>query len=850
MNQRKKIFLAAMFLAAVFLAGCASSGKRALVPDAPLHARPDAAGAGIAWSDESDPTAPVVPQDPSAAIDMTDVDNLIARARKASADSSFAQADSMLREAAAFLKRSSRSEGSIEQNEKTRLAVQGYVAEIFSIYDDRMPPEFSVPEEISAVIFTLHILESLFDTLTVSPQDSVFLTRLRNKRGAHYDVPVVLNDRVAKMLLSYMRTRRGGFDRWLYHAGYYLPVMKKMFAAAGLPQDLAYLPIIESGFNPVAYSQAHAAGIWQFIPSTGRNYNLRQNYWIDERRDPLKSTEAAIGYLGKLHKDFGDWHIALAAYNCGENGMARAIKRAGGVHDYWQLNLPNETMNYVPLYLASLIIAKNPDVFDFKMQNKEVFDHDTVFVNSCLEISSVASGINVPEATLTKINPHILRGWTPPDMTNVRLYLPKGRAGAFKEFYSGLSEDKKQCPETPVIAAADATPKKITYKVRKGDALYSIARKHNVSAKDIMKWNKLSSPNHIQAGQTLAIHVKGADTAPSAAVKQSAQQKQTTPAPVAAAKQPEQPEQQLKQVATSTPTPAATQISTPTPTPPSQTAPDEHTVQSVASSALTALSAETEQSEIPEYAANNEEQSVSQQSASYTVDEQLSQPVPIATVQPVQPPTADKPSVPSVQPALAKPADDTGKTEKISYKVRRGEALYGIARTHGVSVKDLMDWNNLSSPTHVQMGQTLTIYVKAGSPIAQPAPAKPAVADETTEHARRHTGKRVVKQGETLFGIARELQVPIDELARINDINVMRPMLFPGDTLRYTPAPGQAAAPQSNKVRYTIKSGDTLWSISQQFGTSVQAVRAENGLTDDSVIKAGAVLTITPGETP
>jgi membrane-bound lytic murein transglycosylase D len=350
----------------------------------------DIGAIGDAAADEADPTEPEPPAvDETAAIDLTDIDGLLRSARAYCGDSLFAAADTALRRAAAFLMKNSL------EAEGQWLPMEDYIADIISIYAESMPPAFSVPEEISTLIFKQHLLESLLDTLKISPQDSVFLARLSGKRGVVYDVPMVWNDRVKRALLFYTRSRKGVFDRWLNRAGYYLPVMRQMFADEGLPQDLAYLPIIESGFNPHAYSRAHAAGIWQFIPSTGRIYGLRQNYWLDERRDPLKSTGAAINYLRKLYGDFGDWHIALASYNCGEGGMSRAIRRAGGVRDYWALSLPKETMNYVPLYLASVMIAKNPDVFEFAIQDTAVLDLDTVSVNDCIEMKTIAEGIGV-----------------------------------------------------------------------------------------------------------------------------------------------------------------------------------------------------------------------------------------------------------------------------------------------------------------------------------------------------------------------------------------------------------------------------------------------------------------------
>jgi len=717
------------------------------------------------YEPEADPTEPETIVDESEAIDLVDIDELLTAAREACGDSLFAKADSILRRASAFLMKNSDLFESMDLSEQEpdslsesqpQLLLQDYVAYIISIYTDLMPSTYSTPEEISALIFSQHILETLLDSLKISPQDSVFLARLSNKRGVVYDVQMVWNDRVKRALLFYFRSRNGVFDRWLHRAGYYLPVMKQMFADSGLPQDLAYLPIIESGFNPHAYSRAHAAGIWQFIPSTGRAYGLRQNYWIDERRDPLKSTGAAIRYLSKLYGDFGNWHIALASYNCGEGGMGRAIRRSGNVYDYWALSLPKETMNYVPLFLGSVIIAKNPDVFDFVLQDSVVFNPDTVFINDCVEMATIANGINVPLDTLTRMNPHILHWCTPPDMQDVRLYLPKGYADAFREFYKDLPDDKKT--------------KFYRYRVQSGDNLLQIARNFRVPVEALREINKMKT-NYIGVGKYLIVPVPVSDSVPSAMLSHL----------------------------------------------------------------------------------NTTEKGRRSSAASYGGGGQRGK---------------------------AAPAPRTGR--KISYKVRTGETLYSISNTFGVSVRDLMSWNYLASPRSLKAEQTLVIYQKEQS--SQPAASTPsASAQKARSPEAGHTGKRLVKQGETLYGISQELGVPVAELARINGLNAKRPLLFPGDVLVYTPRAGQtggssenqnanaaassasaratagtaasqsvqaqASTPQASgpAVIYTVKPGDNLWRISLNFGVTVESIRSDNNLTANSVIMPGDILRITRG---
>jgi len=382
----------------------------------------------------------------------------------------------------------------IEEVEKE--SVYGdYLEEIIQIYASVMPGSIVVPEEITLQVFQRQMLLSL-DTIPFSEKDTLLVSRLVKRSAVKHDIPIVWNARVEKALLSYITRNQVTVSYWKKRSRNYLPFMKKMFADSSLPQDLAYLPLIESGFNPRAYSRAHAAGIWQFIPSTGKLYGLRNNYWIDERRDAVKATTAAISYLKKLYGDFGHWHLALAAYNCGEGGLGRAINRCK-TSDYWQLQLPKETMNYVPLYLAALTIAKDPE---FSLPSEEVpdtFPFDTVSISDCVDMRDVATGIDIPYDTLKALNPHILHWCTPPDMSAIRLYLPAGKTPDFSRYFATLSDEKKV--------------RWYRYRVQQGDNLGSIARRFKLPIEGIQSVNRMKG-NRIIAGKYLFIPIPVGDS--------------------------------------------------------------------------------------------------------------------------------------------------------------------------------------------------------------------------------------------------------------------------------------------------------------------------------------------------
>jgi membrane-bound lytic murein transglycosylase D len=393
-------------------------------------------------------------------------------------------------EADSILKAVLSSINSADETEVEWIPTDQYIETIIKIYTLMMPPEY-ITDDIAMIQFKRQMLASL-DTLNYSSEDSALINKLISRKDISFDIPMVWNDRVKKALNYYLRGKPETIVHWLQRANFYLPKIKKMFADSGLPQDLAYLPLIESGFNTQAYSRAHAAGIWQFIPSTGKNYGLRQSYWFDERRDPMKATVSAIRYLRKLHDDFGNWHLALAAYNCGEGGVSRAITRSG-TNDYWQLPLPSETKNYVPLYLAALTIAKNPDLFNFSYSQSDSFAFDTVLINDCIDMRDLAQGVGIDYETFRKINPQITHWCTPPDVSNVRLYLPQGTTQLFNDYYATIPDDKKV--------------KWYAYKVKRGDNIQIVSRRFKVSSEAVREINRLRKDSRIIAGHILYIPI-------------------------------------------------------------------------------------------------------------------------------------------------------------------------------------------------------------------------------------------------------------------------------------------------------------------------------------------------------
>jgi membrane-bound lytic murein transglycosylase D len=378
-----------------------------------------------------------------------------------------------------------------------------------------------------------------------------------------YHIPMILNDSVENHL-EYFKTRgRDVFQRWLNRSARYIPVMKDIFKEKNLPEDLVYVAMIESGFNPYAVSWAKAVGPWQFMPATGKLYGLKIDWWIDERKDPIKSTMAAAEHLKDLHNLFGSWPLALASYNAGAGKVQRAVLRTRS-DDFWDLKasryIRKETKNYVPKYMAATIIAKNPEAYGFSITSIEPFKFDEVVVDQSTDLRLIARCANCTYEEIKELNPEIKRWVTPPQYASYALRIPMGRKDAFAANYAAIPAEQKikwerhmvQKGETLAVLARkyNTTPEAlrdingikkdrvipgkhilipldlnsktqdlsyltinqgsklqdILYRVRRGETLGVIARNHNVTVADIREWNK-GLGKSVRAGQKIKLIV-------------------------------------------------------------------------------------------------------------------------------------------------------------------------------------------------------------------------------------------------------------------------------------------------------------------------------------------------------
>jgi membrane-bound lytic murein transglycosylase D len=319
--------------------------------------------------------------------------------------------------------------------------------------------------------------------------------------GADWDLPNLDHERVDYWVERFTTTQRGNFTRFLERSGRYVPMISAKLEERGMPQDLIYLAMIESGFNPTAYSPAAASGLWQFIRETGQRYGLDVNNAVDERNDPVKATDSALDYLTYLHNRFDSWYLAAAAYNTGENRVGRIMREETGsekgteesYYDIWH-RLPRETRDYVPLMVAAARISKEPAKYGFDSVVLEApLAYEEVVVDPATPLSAIARAAGATLDDIRGLNPHFKMERTRNDKRSV-VRVPEGARTAFLVNWPQVRQH-----ETITVSE---------YRIRQGDSLLAIARRHGVSVQELRRENQLRN-DRIIAGRTLRIPTRG-----------------------------------------------------------------------------------------------------------------------------------------------------------------------------------------------------------------------------------------------------------------------------------------------------------------------------------------------------
>ncbi len=328
--------------------------------------------------------------------------------------------------------------------------------------------------------------------------DDDITTLLATNYDQNFDIPIVFNDAVKYYIKWFSEDKKKVFANWLKRSRLYVPIITEILREKNMPEDLVYLAMIESGFNPKAYSRAKASGPWQFIYSTGGRYGLEVDHWVDERRDPEKSTIAAAKYLKDLFDQFGCWYLAAAGYNAGEGRIERLIQKHN-TNDFWELykynTLPRETRNYIPQLIAAAIIAKDPAKFGF---GSITYDPPVRFteaeVPAATPLAAIARASERDMETIRTCNPEILRGITPPGKNDYMVKLP---SEVEREVFA--ERLKAELERFPAVKSV------VTYKVRKRDSMARIVKKYRVSERDLVLVNSSDDELRIKPGMVIAI---------------------------------------------------------------------------------------------------------------------------------------------------------------------------------------------------------------------------------------------------------------------------------------------------------------------------------------------------------
>lgn len=613
-----------------------------------------------------------------------------------------------------------------------------------------------------------------------------------------FDLQIALTDNTpVQQCIAFFTSEKGRkfFSRWLSRTGRYFPLYERVLEEEGVPLELRHLSMIESGLNPTAVSWAKAVGLWQFIPSTGQMYGLAINWWVDERRDPEKATRAAARYLKDLYADLGDWHLALAAYNCGPGRVKSAIAKANS-RDYWVVRnyLPRETQQYVPLFIAATRITMEPEAFGFtNIEYENPLEYRVSPLRGSFDLATIATAANTTVERIKELNPELLRDRIPSDdPAGYAVHIPVESPGDLAAILNDIP-----APEQPSVSF-------VTHQVGRGESLSAIAGRYGVSVSDICSANRMSPKSNVRRGARLRIPI----------IRTGNQD-------------------------TDTDTSSSTLLAS-----------NDQSMRSVSAAPRRAIPVDRgpESDEAP---ATPEERAFVSALGTRTGGGAQG----VTTGAPAVSRRAAS-SAPVVASTPAPKRDTKSEAKPALHTVSSGETLTGIARRYKVSVRELATWNNVPSNYSVKTGERIRLNGDGGRTPATIASTTERSSAPITRASRRTTPTNRfethrVRKGESLTSIAERYGVSVDDLHAWNSRSIRGGKLLSGTSLRvYSDSPSKgdsrktSRASKSAPKSYTVRRGDSLQDIANRFGVSLRDLKSNNPRLKNGKLQAGQTIRI------